>query len=141
MPRTLVFSATRKSFRVDTFRSGGPGGQNQNKVETGVRITHIATGLKGESREDRSQHANKQRAFKRLCTLLVQHYTQKTDLERLLTDAPAQTIRTYHEPDNRVVDKACQERWTYVSVVGKHDISGPVEARRSALLRGDAHAE
>lgn len=84
MSKTLAFSATRKNFRVDTFRSSGPGGQNVNKLETGVRITHIPTGLKGESREERSQHANKQRAFKRLCDLLVKHYTQEMDHQRML---------------------------------------------------------
>ena len=140
MARTCLFTATRKDFRVDTFRSGGPGGQHQNKVESGVRITHLPTGLKGESREERSQHANKQRAFQRLCTLLVQHYTQQNTVQRLLTDAPAQTIRTYHEPDNRVVDTACSERWTYAAVVGKGDISGPLEARRQALaLSGERY--
>lgn len=134
--RTLIFSATRKNFRVEAFPAGGPGGQNQNKVSSAVRITHIATGLKGESREERSQYANKQRAFKRLCDLLVKHYTQGMDAQRMLMDAPAQTIRTYHEPDNRVVDKSCEERWTYLEVVGKGDISGPLEARRMALLAG-----
>ena len=136
MPRRLVFSATRKGFRVDTFRSSGPGGQNVNKLETGVRITHLATGLKGESREERSQHANKQRAFQRVCKLLVKYYTQEADAQRMLMQAPAQTIRTYHEPDNRVVDKACKERWTYGEVVEKGDISGPLEARRFAILSG-----
>ena len=136
MARTLIFSATRKDFRVDTFRSGGPGGQNQNKVESGVRVVHIPTGLKGESREERSQHANKQRAFQRVCKLLVKHYTQEADAQRMLMQAPAHTIRTYHEPDNRVVDKACKERWTYGEVVEKGNIAGPLEARRFAILSG-----
>lgn len=136
MTRRLIFSATRKDFRVDTFRSGGPGGQNQNKVESGVRIVHLPTGLKGESREDRSQHANKQRAFRRLAALLVKHYTKNIEVQRMLTDASARTIRTYHEPDNRVVDKACHERWTYGEVVLKGDIAGPLEARWQAM-RGE----
>ena len=135
MSRTLIFSATRKSFRVDTFRSGGPGGQNQNKVESGVRIVHIPTGLKGESREERSQHANKRKAFERLAALLVKCYTQQYEAQRVLAEATAQTIRTYHEPDNRIVDKACPQRWTYTEVVGKGDISGPLEARRTVLLQ------
>ena len=134
MARVLIFSATRKDFRVDTFRSGGPGGQNVNKVETGVRITHIPTGLTGQSREERSQHANKLRAFRRLAAILVTHYTRDMEAQRILTEASAHAIRTYHEPDNRVVDKACTERWTYTAVVDKMDIAGPLEARRQALL-------
>lgn len=51
---------------MDTFRSGGKGGQNQNKVESGVRITHRPSGAVGESRETRSQVTNKQRAFRRM---------------------------------------------------------------------------
>lgn len=136
MARRLIFSARRKDFRVEAFPAGGPGGQNQNKVSSAVRITHLATGLKGESREDRSQHANKQRAFRRLAALLVKYYTQDVEVQRMLTDVPAHTIRTYHEPDNRVVDKVCHERWTYGEVVLKGDIAGPLEARWQAM-RGE----
>ena len=62
----LLFSVTRKDFRIDTFRSGGKGGQNQNKRDTGVRIVHLASGAAGESREERSQLQNKRKAFLRL---------------------------------------------------------------------------
>ena len=61
-----LFTLTSKDFRVDTFCSGGPGGQNQNKRKTGVRITHSASGAVGESREHRSQDQNKKAAFNRL---------------------------------------------------------------------------
>ncbi len=64
--RTKLFSVTKKDFRVDTFRSGGKGGQNQNKRETGVRITHKESGAVGESRNHRTQEQNKKDAFKRL---------------------------------------------------------------------------
>ncbi|HBV95772.1 MAG TPA: peptide chain release factor-like protein [Desulfotomaculum sp.] len=65
MSRELLFSVTKKDFRIDTFRSGGKGGQNQNKVESGVRITHIESGAVGESREERDQPKNKKNAFLR----------------------------------------------------------------------------
>lgn len=64
--KTLIFSLTKKHFRVDTFRAGGKGGQNQDKRDTGVRITHIETGMSSECREERSQEQNKRRAFLRL---------------------------------------------------------------------------
>jgi protein subunit release factor B len=65
-PKELLFSVTKKDFRIDTFRSGGKGGQKQNKTESGVRITHTDSSAVGESREERSQHQNKKIAFRRL---------------------------------------------------------------------------
>lgn len=66
MGKELLFSLTKKDFRVETFRAGGKGGQHQNKTSSGVRITHIESGAVGESREERSQLQNKKRAFERL---------------------------------------------------------------------------
>jgi len=66
MAKELLFSVTRKDLEVTTFRAGGPGGQHQNKVETGVRIVHRESGAVGESRSERSQHANRRLALRRL---------------------------------------------------------------------------
>lgn len=63
--KQLLFSVTKKDFRVDTFRAGGKGGQNQNKTESGVRITHIESGAVGEARDNRDQSVNKVAAFQR----------------------------------------------------------------------------
>ena len=52
--------------RVETFRSGGKGGQHQNTTDSGVRLVHEPTGIRAESRSDRSQHRNKQLALERL---------------------------------------------------------------------------
>ena len=64
--RALLFSITKKDLDVQTFRSGGKGGQNQNKRDSGVRIIHRASGAVGESREHRTQWQNKKAAFLRL---------------------------------------------------------------------------
>lgn len=64
--KSLLFSLTEKDFEVQTFYSGGPGGQNQNKRSTGVRIIHKASGAVGESREERSQLQNKRKALEKL---------------------------------------------------------------------------
>ena len=66
MKKELLYSLTKKDFELQTFRSGGPGGQNQNKRNTGVRIIHPESGAVGESREHRTQFQNRKAALKRL---------------------------------------------------------------------------
>jgi len=68
-PRELLFSLSpsHPTIRRDTFRSGGKGGQNQNKIESGVRFTHLPTGAACESRDQRSQKANERSAWRKLC--------------------------------------------------------------------------
>jgi peptide chain release factor 2 len=66
-------------FQVDTFRSGGKGGQNVNKVETAVRITHLPTGLVVASQNQRSQHQNRATAMK---LLLSRIYAQRIDAQK-----------------------------------------------------------
>ena len=60
-----------KDLKVDTFRSGGKGGQNVNKVETGVRIEHIPSGIAVRCTEERSQQQNKEKALTRLKAKLL----------------------------------------------------------------------
>ena len=61
-----ILTVTIKDCRVDTFRSGGKGGQHQNVRDTGVRVVHVPSGAVGESREERSQLQNKRAAFVRM---------------------------------------------------------------------------
>jgi peptide chain release factor 2 len=68
-------------LRRDTFRSGGPGGQHQNKTESGVRYTHLPTGIAAESRSQRSQHKNDEMALKMLKAKLYQVEEQKRRAE------------------------------------------------------------
>jgi len=55
-----------RECEVETFRSGGPGGQHVNKVETGVRLTHLPSGVVVSCREERSQHRNKSNCLRKL---------------------------------------------------------------------------
>lgn len=63
--------ASEMDYRIEKFHSGGKGGQHVNKVETGVRIIHIPTGLVTQSTEERSQFLNKQRAMEKMQEKLV----------------------------------------------------------------------
>ncbi len=58
--------AADKEYRIEKFHCGGKGGQNVNKVETGVRIIHIPTGFTAQSTEERSQFRNRHRAMEKL---------------------------------------------------------------------------
>jgi len=58
-------------IRIDYFRGSGPGGQHRNTSETGVRITHLPTGIMATATESRSRHMNLQRAMNRLAEKLA----------------------------------------------------------------------
>jgi peptide chain release factor 2 len=74
-----------EDLKRDTFRSGGPGGQHQNKTESGVRYTHLPTGIAAESRSERSQHKNDAMALSLLKAKLykIEEQKRKAEVEKL----------------------------------------------------------
>jgi len=70
-----------KDLKVDFYRSSGPGGQNVNKVETAVRLVHLPTGLTAASQAERSQSANRERAFHLLKAKLAKLMEEKKEKE------------------------------------------------------------
>jgi peptide chain release factor 2 len=78
---TIEIEIRPEDLKRDTFRSGGPGGQHQNKTESGVRYTHLPTGVAAESRTERSQHKNDANALALLKAKLYRIEEQKRRAE------------------------------------------------------------
>jgi peptide chain release factor 2 len=82
---TIEIDIRPEDLKRDTFRSGGPGGQHQNKTESGVRYTHLPTGIAAESRTERSQHKNDANALALLKAKLyrIEEQKRRAEVEKL----------------------------------------------------------
>lgn len=107
-----------KDLRVDYFRSSGPGGQNVNKRETAVRITHLPSGAVVESQKERSQAANKEYAMNELKNRIGSHLKEKEikeeqgeRREQIGSADRSEKIRTYNFPQNRITDHRIKKSW------------------------------
>jgi peptide chain release factor 1 len=98
-------------LRIDTYRSSGAGGQNVNKVETAIRITHLPSGLVVTCQDEKSQFKNKEKALKILRSRLLALKEAEQEAEiaakrrsMVSTGDRSAKIRTYNFPQGRVTD-------------------------------------
>lgn len=129
----------KADLKVDTFRSSGAGGQHVNKTESGVRFTHLPTGIVAESTDGRSQIKNREIAIQRLYQKI--HDVQRENYESEVAAARRSLVgsgdrsgkvRTYNYPQNRVTDHRINLTLYSLDKIVEGDIGGIIEALQVA---------
>ncbi len=138
-----------KDLQIDTYRSGGAGGQHVNKTESAIRITHVPSGLVVECQDERSQFKNRDRAMKILRTKLFELEQQKQN-EKIASERRSQVgtgdrserIRTYNFPQGRVTDHRIGLTLYRINEIMNGDLDELIDAltirsQEEALMSGE----
>jgi len=126
-------------LQVDTFKSSGPGGQNVNKRETAIRITHLPTGIVVASQNERNQAQNKENALSiikaRVAEVQEQRQAEKIGSKRkdqVGQAMRAEKIRTYNFPQDRLTDHRIKKTWHNLDQVMAGELDEVISACESA---------
>jgi len=121
IPSKTEVNINPNDLKMDFFKSSGHGGQNVNKRETAVRITHIPTGIVVSSQTQRNLEQNKQAALNILRARIFKKQSQEKEKEiseerrsQIGTAQRAEKIRTYNFPQDRVTDHRIKKSWRQI---------------------------
>lgn len=111
--KRLLFSLTKKDFEIQTFCTGGNGGQHRNAKQNGVRIIHLASGARAEHRDGRDQDKNKAAAFQKLANTPKFKAWHRAEVARRLgmEAAAEEAVETAMRPENLKVEAKTDRGW------------------------------
>ncbi|MBM7343587.1 peptide chain release factor 2 [Pantoea coffeiphila] len=127
-------------LRIDVYRASGAGGQHVNKTESAVRITHLPTNIVVQCQNDRSQHKNKDQAFKQLRAKLYEYEMQKKNADKQAAEDNksdigwGSQIRSYVLDDSRIKDLRTSVETRNTQAVLDGDLDRFIEASLKAGL-------
>ncbi len=127
-----------EDLRVDTYRSGGAGGQHVNKTDSAVRLTHLPSGIVVACQTERSQIKNRERAMETLRSKLAEHERMQREAaqgdlrsSQVKSGDRSDKIRTYNFPQDRLTDHRLGENFHNLPAVMDGDIDDLVQALRA----------
>ena len=134
-PQKTQIKIKPEDLRIDIYKSSGPGGQNVNKRETAVRITHIPTGIVVSSQTERNQFQNKENAMAILEAKLLEK-EQREEAKKIEGERKAQIgwamraekIRTYNFPQDRITDHRINKKWHNIEAIMDGNLEPIVKA-------------